>query len=161
MKKIILYVFVLLAFLLVSCSPSPRPNIEGFLSIEDLTELQGIQHCSWDSQGDSSLGIFASKGIFDIDNGNYYFENEADGFGGPKIKYVYYDGLHHYNWINITVPGRPLKVLKISPDKLVLNNLELKVWFNLHHDFDYGFICQEVASVTLQTFPSDATILEV
>jgi len=162
-KKRGLCVFIIAILFLVGCSPATN-TIEDFLSIADLVELQGIQSCSWDSQGDDNLGIYASKGTFDIDNGEYYFENEAESYDGTTTRYAYYDGQDYHNWNDVTVPGAPLIVQKISNDKYqstVLETLGLKVWFNMHHDFDYGITCQEVSSVTLQTPPSDASIVNI
>ena len=157
--KILTITLILSLILLTACSPTPA---EDFINIEDMLALEGIQKCSWDFAGDDNFGVFPTEGEFLIDNGLYSFENQVHD--SQDLTHSTFHSLSFFYWNNQVVPGRPQIVTKVSPtvyENSVLNAIGYRSYFKMIPDFDYGITCEEVSSVTLQTFPPTAELIEI
>ena len=158
----ILTTTLLISILLLTACGSTTPA-ENFTNIEDMLALEGIQECTWDFAGDDHFGVFPTEGHFYIDNGMYSFENQIHN-SQDLTHSTYYDGTNFFYWNDQVVPGRPEIVTKTSPtvyENSVLNTIGYRTYFKLIPDFDYGIVCEEVASVTLQAPSTTAELIEI
>tara|TARA_Y100000310_G_scaffold229755_1_gene232177 strand:+ start:66 stop:548 length:483 start_codon:yes stop_codon:yes gene_type:complete len=158
----ILTTTLLISILLLTACGSTTPA-ENFTNIEDMLALEGIQECTWDFAGDDDFGVFPTEGEFLIDNGLYSFENQVHDSADLTV-FTHYDGTNFFYWNDQVVPGRPQLVTKTSLtvyQNSVNHNIGYRSYFKILPDFDYGIVCEEVASVTFHSQPTNAELIEI